>query len=93
MRDNIALNYPDATPEPDTARHPNVIASELNWGDPLPPHIDVGALDIVLAADCVYFEVRSSATLTLPLSLPAGTHHQWSSPMTAHDASCTHTFG
>ena len=28
----------------------------LNWGDPLPEHLQVTEIDVVLAADCVYFE-------------------------------------
>lgn len=42
---------------------PNVHASVLDWGESLPPHIDAEGLDMVLAADCVYFEVRLSSSV------------------------------
>lgn len=43
MRSNVALNNVN-----------NIDVAELNWGEPIPEH--VGVPDIVLAADCVYFE-------------------------------------
>lgn len=45
MKDNIHLNQ----------LHSNVEASVLNWGDPIPDHIPPKP-DVILAADCVYFE-------------------------------------
>jgi len=44
MQANIRLNQLDSS----------VIASELNWGETLPPEIP--RPDLILAADCVYFE-------------------------------------
>ncbi|ORX41187.1 putative methyltransferase-domain-containing protein [Kockovaella imperatae] len=34
----------------------NVHVDELNWGEQIPGHIPVNDLDMILAADCVYFE-------------------------------------
>ncbi|KAJ5176440.1 uncharacterized protein N7482_002317 [Penicillium canariense] len=45
MEDNIHLNHLGST----------VVSSILNWGEPLPAHIPPKP-DIILAADCVYFE-------------------------------------
>lgn len=45
MEDNIALNNLGST----------VVASILDWGEPIPSHIPPKP-DIILAADCVYFE-------------------------------------
>ncbi|KAJ5381015.1 uncharacterized protein N7496_003443 [Penicillium cataractarum] len=45
MKDNITLNNLDST----------VVASILDWGEPIPSHIP-SKPDIILAADCVYFE-------------------------------------
>ncbi|KAF3388489.1 Protein-lysine N-methyltransferase EFM6 [Penicillium rolfsii] len=45
MKDNIALNKLES----------KVVASILDWGEPLPSHIP-SKPDIILAADCVYFE-------------------------------------
>ncbi|KAG6831886.1 hypothetical protein H0H92_007003 [Tricholoma furcatifolium] len=44
MRKNVLLN----------ALEPTVAVAELNWGVPLPPSLPVA--DLILAADCVYFE-------------------------------------
>ncbi|KZV65514.1 S-adenosyl-L-methionine-dependent methyltransferase [Peniophora sp. CONT] len=46
MEKNIALNSMIA---------PNVSAVELNWGEPLSAELS-GPYDLILAADCVYFE-------------------------------------
>ena len=35
----------------------NVHVEELNWGEPLPSSIPTIELDLILAADCVYYEV------------------------------------
>ncbi|KAF9651274.1 S-adenosyl-L-methionine-dependent methyltransferase [Thelephora ganbajun] len=45
MRQNVQLNSLSST----------VTVAELNWGDPLPPSIP-HKYDVILAADCVYFE-------------------------------------
>jgi len=45
MRQNVQLNSLSST----------VTVAELNWGDPLPPSIP-DKYDVILAADCVYFE-------------------------------------
>ncbi|KAF7714329.1 Uncharacterized protein PECH_008873 [Penicillium ucsense] len=45
MKDNIALNHLDSA----------VVASVLDWGEPIPGHIP-SKPDVILAADCVYFE-------------------------------------
>lgn len=45
MKENIQLNHLNST----------VTASVLNWGEPLPDHIPAKP-DVILAADCVYFE-------------------------------------
>lgn len=45
MKDNIHLNQLSA----------HVIASVLNWGEPIPDQIPAQP-DVILAADCVYFE-------------------------------------
>lgn len=47
MRINTRLNVPSA----------DIHVSELNWGEEVPPEIP--AVDLILAADCVYFEVPS----------------------------------
>ncbi|TRM68414.1 putative methyltransferase-domain-containing protein [Schizophyllum amplum] len=44
MRENVALN----------GLKDRVRVAELNWGEPLPP--ELRKMDVVLAADCVYFE-------------------------------------
>ncbi|KAI0408811.1 putative methyltransferase-domain-containing protein [Xylaria palmicola] len=46
MRHNIALNQLEGKVE----------ATVLNWGEPLPPDVVASPPDVVLAADCVYFE-------------------------------------
>jgi predicted nicotinamide N-methyase len=45
MEDNIKLNQLQST----------VAASILNWGEPIPDHLP-SKPDVILAADCVYFE-------------------------------------
>lgn len=40
----------------------NVQVEELNWGEAIPVEKNEG-IDIVLAADCVYFEVRKRSSL------------------------------
>lgn len=45
MEDNIKLNQLQST----------VTASILNWGEPIPDHLP-SKPDVILAADCVYFE-------------------------------------
>lgn len=45
MQDNIRLNHLQSA----------AVASILNWGEPIPDHIP-SRPDIILAADCVYFE-------------------------------------
>lgn len=45
MKDNIQLNHLNST----------VTASVLDWGEPIPHHIP-SRPDVILAADCVYFE-------------------------------------
>ena len=49
MERNITLNHVES----------NVHVAELNWGEPLPEGMPTDELDMVLAADCVYFEVRA----------------------------------
>ncbi|TFK86434.1 hypothetical protein K466DRAFT_550388 [Polyporus arcularius HHB13444] len=44
MKQNVSLNH--------LARH--VTVAELNWGEPIPA--DIPRPDLILAADCVYFE-------------------------------------
>ncbi|KAI1362899.1 putative methyltransferase-domain-containing protein [Xylaria arbuscula] len=46
MKHNIALNGLEGKVE----------AMLLNWGEPLPPSITANPPDVILAADCVYFE-------------------------------------
>jgi hypothetical protein len=51
MQTNVNLNLGDRR---------NVHVRELNWGEPLPTTLPaVEEVDVVLAADCVYFEVRN----------------------------------
>ncbi|WVW81088.1 hypothetical protein I302_103079 [Kwoniella bestiolae CBS 10118] len=50
MKVNAELNLPS------TQHKRNVHVAELNWGEDLPKSIPVKELDIILAADCVYFE-------------------------------------
>lgn len=45
MKDNIRLNNLD----------PNATAAILNWGEPIPNQIP-SKPDVIIAADCVYFE-------------------------------------
>lgn len=52
MKDNAKLNMADLGGD-------NVHVAELNWGDPLPAEIPVEKSSLILAADCVYFEVRA----------------------------------
>lgn len=52
MEANVELNLPDK------ARR-NVHVGELNWGDRLPEKIPVQDVSVILAADCVYFEVSN----------------------------------
>lgn len=52
MKDNAKLNMADLGRD-------NVHVAELNWGDPLPAKIPVEKSSLILAADCVYFEVRA----------------------------------
>jgi hypothetical protein len=47
MRRNVDLNGVEK----------NVLVEELNWGEPI-RHILLDEVDVILAADCVYFEVR-----------------------------------
>jgi hypothetical protein len=44
MRRNVILNQLTS----------NVVVSELNWGEPLPD--DIPRPDLILAADCVYYD-------------------------------------
>jgi len=44
MRTNVELNQLESS----------VIVSELNWGEPIP--VEIPRPDLILAADCVYFE-------------------------------------
>lgn len=54
MRQNVELNLPKASDADD----PAVFVEELDWGKPLPSAVPKAEdIDIVLAADCVYFEV------------------------------------
>ncbi|GFZ48270.1 Putative protein N-methyltransferase [Saitozyma sp. JCM 24511] len=50
MRDNVSLNLGDVGSE-----H-HLLVDELNWGEPIPEGIPKKDIDLVLAADCVYFE-------------------------------------
>jgi hypothetical protein len=54
MQRNIHLNIPNQTEE-----KYGVHALELNWGEDLPEDVRVREVDMILAADCVYSEVRS----------------------------------
>ena len=45
----------------------HVHVAELNWGDDFASGIPVKDVDVVLAADCVYFEV-SAQTYHIPIS-------------------------
>lgn len=58
MRRNIALNNLDST----------VHAEVLDWGAPLPPTVP-NPPDVVLAADCVYFEPAFALLRTTLLEL------------------------
>lgn len=53
MEDNIQLNQLNST----------VTASILNWGEPIPDHLP-SKPDVILAADCVYFEPAFPLLLT-----------------------------
>jgi hypothetical protein len=62
MRQNVELNLSDPS-ELDVTSDQSVKASvyveELDWGKPLPATIPTAEeIDLVLAADCVYFEVH-----------------------------------
>jgi hypothetical protein len=46
MKENVALNV-------DT---PNIHIAEYDWGE-TPAEVPITAADVILAADCVYFEV------------------------------------
>lgn len=48
MKENVLLNFP-------TTASPPVHVSELDWGTTPPPSLPSNP-DIILAADCVYFE-------------------------------------
>lgn len=52
MEDNAKLNLADLGRD-------NVHVAELNWGELLPAEIPIKESSLILAADCVYFEVRS----------------------------------
>lgn len=52
MEDNAKLNLADL-------QRDNVHVAELNWGEPLPAEIPLEKSSLILAADCVYFEVRA----------------------------------
>ncbi|KAI8624481.1 putative methyltransferase-domain-containing protein [Xylariaceae sp. FL1651] len=54
MRHNIALNSLEGKVE----------AMVLNWGEPLPAEIAASPPDVILAADCVYFEPAFPLLLT-----------------------------
>ncbi|KAL1409786.1 Protein-lysine N-methyltransferase efm6 [Vanrija albida] len=47
MRENAELNIPGSR---------NIHVEELSWGEDLPAAIPTASVDVVLAADCVYFE-------------------------------------
>jgi len=51
MQQNVDLNFP---PLPDEAGR-NIKVAELDWGKEIPSTLDA-ASDVILAADCVYFE-------------------------------------
>ncbi|WWC65444.1 uncharacterized protein I303_108062 [Kwoniella dejecticola CBS 10117] len=51
MRSNVELNL---TNSPN--HRPNVLVAEYNWGEEVPSDIPIESIDMVLAADCVYFE-------------------------------------
>jgi hypothetical protein len=53
MKSNIAHNFPS---DP-AGSAPPVRAAEYNWGEAIPEEIAASEIDMVLAADCVYFEV------------------------------------
>lgn len=48
MRQNAQLNLPGSD---------NIHVEELSWGEDLPAAIPTASVDVILAADCVYFEV------------------------------------
>lgn len=50
MKTNAAINIPSSAPS-------SVHVAELNWGEPLPEIIPVKQAGLILAADCMYFEV------------------------------------
>jgi hypothetical protein len=60
MRDNVSLNLGDVG----SAHH--VLVDELNWGEPIPEGIPAKDVDLVLAADCVYFEVGDTSRYSSP---------------------------
>ncbi|RXK41722.1 hypothetical protein M231_00957 [Tremella mesenterica] len=49
MKENVHLNL-------SPLQRTNVHVMELNWGETLPPNLPLKQTDLVLAADCVYFE-------------------------------------
>jgi hypothetical protein len=49
MQENATLNV----------ETPNIHIGEYDWGE-IPSEIPVSEADVILAADCVYFEVRSA---------------------------------
>lgn len=51
MQQNVALNFPDSM-----AETRNIQVAELDWGKGTPGTLP-SQPDIILAADCVYFEV------------------------------------
>ena len=44
---------------PCTGSSTNIHVAELNWGEPLPSTVPVDEASLILAADCVYFEVSN----------------------------------
>jgi hypothetical protein len=58
MRINAFLNIPD----PEAS---NIHIAELNWGELLPHDVPVEETSLILAADCVYFEVCRPSCLSL----------------------------
>ena len=52
MEINTSHNVDDQSP-------PNIHVAELNWGEALPAIIPIEETSLILAADCVYFEVSS----------------------------------
>jgi hypothetical protein len=57
MQENAILN----------TETPNIHIGEYDWGE-LPSEIPVSDADVILAADCVYFEVRSLLLVLLTRS-------------------------